>query len=237
MRLNVVYLTLRRLEKSASLNEYIWKNLSPYVSGMDVLEIGAGAGVYTEFLLKAKKNVTSIDIVPKLINALQKKFKPMYPQFETIALDVSGQNTAEKIKKRFDSIICLNVLEHIKDDQMALFNMAKLLKHNGKVILLLPAFKFLYGSLDKNAGHYRRYSYRDIKSKLEKTGFKTEKHFYLHFLGFFGWLVRSRVTGDSALRRGDIKLYEKLMPFFKFMDKITFRLMGQSLIVIARAKG
>ena len=234
MKLNVGYLTLRRIERLARLNSYIWENIAPYVAGKDVLEIGSGVGVYTDFLLKAGKNVVSIDAEPHVIKVLTRKYKAAYPSFEAYAMGAEDKALAENIGRRFDSIICLNVLEHVLDDRAALANMSKLLRPDGTLVLLVPAIKFLFGTLDINLEHHRRYSFSEIKEKLRDSGFKVEKHFYIHFAGIFGWFLRSRIIKSGVLNKNDLKIYDSLIPLFRFIDRLVLKRIGQTMIIIAK---
>ncbi|MFH1790459.1 MAG: class I SAM-dependent methyltransferase [Candidatus Omnitrophota bacterium] len=233
MRAHIGYLTLLRIEKLGRLNRYIWETLKAHIVGDDVLEIGSGIGVYTDFLLGQDRRVTSIDIEPRAIKALNKRYGENNPRFTPILADAADNTLAEKIGKTFDSIICLNVLEHIEDDKTALANMSKLLRRDGKLVLLVPAYKFLYGTLDKNLAHYRRYSFREIREKLSEAGLRVEKHFHIHVAGIIGWFINSRVRKAPLLSKRDLKLYNSLLPLFRVLDRIFCGKVGQSMIIVA----
>lgn len=236
MKLNIGYLTLRRMEPLKNINAYLYSEISRYISGEDLLEVGSGIGTYTESFLKAAKFVTSMDVVPQMKEILHKRFGGGHPSFGFIAGDISDDMIVGKLNKKFDTIICLNVLEHVKYDEKALSNMRRLLKTNGRLILQVPALRFLYGTLDENLGHYRRYTFREIKDKMRDNGFAIEKHFYLYFVGIFGWYIRSHITKNVAIGKRDLKIFNALTFLFKLIDRIIFRSIGQSLIVIGNAE-
>lgn len=236
MKFNIGYLTLRRIGPLKNINGYLLGEIFPYISGEDILEIGSGIGTYTESFLKAGKNVTSIDTIPQINEMLRKRFGHRYPTFGFITGDISDDTIVGRINKKFDTIVCLNVLEHVRDDEKAMSNMRRLIKADGRLILQVPALKFLYGTLDKNLGHYRRYTLREIKDKMRDNGFSVDKHFYLYFAGIFGWYIRSHITKNVALGKQDLKVFNALLFLFKLIDRITFKSIGQSLIVIGTAK-
>jgi SAM-dependent methyltransferase len=97
----------------------------------------------------------------------------------------------------FDSAVMSEVIEHIRDDKLALRNAFSLLKPNGVLIVTAPAFMFLYGEYDRNVGHQRRYTSQSLTRKLRSTGFVVEFTRYWNVPGVFGWLLTSKLLGSS----------------------------------------
>ena len=93
----------------------------------------------------------------------------------------------------FDTVVCLNVLEHVKDDLRALSFMRTVLEPGGRLVLQVPAFQFLYGSVDRAIGHYRRYTRRDLALKMRQAGFEVEDSFYMNVIGMAGWFWNNRI--------------------------------------------
>ena len=108
-----------------------------------------------------------------------------------------------------------------------------ILAAHGKVIILVPANKGLYSTFDKNLGHFRRYSKKELKKKIENSGFKVRKIIYFNSAGAVGWYLRLKIGNAKNLVEGDTKAFNYLLPIFKIVDKHIIRnRFGLSLIVI-----
>ena len=220
---------LEIMSKATNYNKWIFNNIKPYI-GKEILEIGGGIGNMTRFFIN-QKLVVSTDIAEYNINKLKTNFKNR-KNFFPVKTDISQTTTSLK-KFSFDTIICINVLEHIKNDFDALRNMHSVLNKKGKLILVVPAFSFLYGTIDKADNHYRRYNKKTTLKKIKKAGFKIVKYFYMNIPGFFGWYYHNRMIEAKLHPEEDISFFDKLVPFFAFFEKIFKPSFGLSLIIIA----
>ena len=131
----------------------------------------------------------------------------------------------------FDTIVCLNVLEHIDDDVASLDSMFRLLQPAGRLVLLVPAFPALYGTLDRALGHYRRYTRNLLRERYSGAGFVMRHLEYFNMAGMPGWWVTGRVLRRELIPSGSLALYDMLVPLFRLERIIPFRV-GQSLIAI-----
>ena len=132
-----------------------------------------------------------------------------------------------------DSILCSNVLEHIEDDHAALRNMHAALKPEGRLVLVVPAGRWLYGSLDKVLGHCRRYTESAITDQLRAEGFEVEKAFSMNKPGVLGWWLNGKVLRKKTLGKLQMKVFNTLVPVFKLVDPLL-PWTGLSLVVVAR---
>jgi SAM-dependent methyltransferase len=98
----------------------------------------------------------------------------------------------------FDTIVLINVLEHIENDVDALSALSRHLKPNGHLVIYVPAFWLLYSRFDNSIGHYRRYSRRELISVATAAGYKDIKSHYVNSLGAIGWLLICRILKKSA---------------------------------------
>ena len=105
---------------------------------------------------------------------------------------------------------------------------------SGNLILLVPYARFLYGTLDKNLGHFRRYSREEIVKKLEKAGFSVGKVFYMNFLAMFGWFVAGKILRKEKIDTGDMGMYDTFFPLIKAFEKIARPFIGLSIVCIAK---
>lgn len=182
-------------------NQWLFSIISHFVHG-DILEIGAGIGTFT-LPLTHLGNVTTVDNNPDCVARARELLK------KTADVGFGDIETGKYFfgKRRFDSIVCLNVLEHIKDDVAALANMYALLKPQGRLILLVPSHKFLYGALDERYGHWRRYSKKPLAENLKDVGFIIQGMRYLNWFGALGWFVNGRILGRNTLPGGPLSIF------------------------------
>jgi hypothetical protein len=131
-----------------------------------------------------------------------------------------------------DSCVCLNVLEHVGDDAKALRGMASIVAAGGVIVLLVPAFPALYGPIDRNLGHYRRYTRDSIARLAAAVGLCVKKAHYMNWAGFLGWWVNSRVVKRQAQSEKQIETFDRLVPALSWMEGIAHPPFGQSLFVV-----
>ena len=186
------------------------------------------------FLNKEQEIFITTDIDMEHIKLINKKLKPN-PNFKAFLYDIS-KDYKKLSKYKFDTIICINILEHVKNDRKMLNNFSKLLDTNGKLILFAPAIKSLYGSIDKADGHFRRYSKKELVAKLKESGFIIKKLFYFNFIGIFGWYLHSKILRLNIHRDKDLSMFNKIIPFISFIEKIIPPPIGLSLVSICGKK-
>jgi ubiquinone/menaquinone biosynthesis C-methylase UbiE len=223
---------LESMSNANNYNRWIYRNIKPYL-GHKILEIGGGVGNMTRFFLK-KKLVVSTDVTKYNINTLSKRYR-LNRNFCAIMNDISVSGK-ELSGFSFDTIVCINVLEHIKDDLSALKNMNKLLEQNGHLILMVPAMRSIYGTVDKSDHHFRRYDKKPTIALVKKAGFSVSKSFFMNIPGFFGWYYHGRIKRLKLHPRGDISAFDRLVPVFEFFEKIFKPPFGLSLIIIAKKR-
>jgi SAM-dependent methyltransferase len=210
-----------------------WKNyfsdkLVDSIQG-DVLEVGAGNGINSRFLTKKPGHITSYTCLEpdeKLVLEIEGNIAGIPVQKKTIINGTIRSVSAEK----FDTIIYIDVLEHIEESQKEVLMAKQLLKPNGRLIILVPAYNFLYNNFDKKIGHYRRYNKKmllgDINGELS-----TVSLFYLDAVGFFAALMNKLILKKELPSYANIKLWDNFMiPASKLIDVVSFKSFGKSLI-------
>jgi glycosyltransferase involved in cell wall biosynthesis len=223
------YRILQRMQKVSRYNRWMWEQLEPHV-GRRVLEVGSGVGNMTRFLLR-RERVIATDLDAKYLQVLHHLFDA-YPHVTVGRYDLNG-GPPPGDGERIDTVLCLNVLEHVVDDEQALRGVRELLEPGGRLVLLVPALGALYGSLDRALEHQRRYERPELLEKLGRAGFDVEKSWFFNLLGVPGWYVNSRVLGRTHFPPVQLTLYDRLVPLFRLESR--FRLpVGMSLIAIAR---
>lgn len=217
---------LALMQNTSRYHRWIYNNIKGFLS-REILEVGGGLGSMTKFLVGHSRNVTSTDIDKKYVNDLNKRFK-YFKDFKAIQKDIS---ITTRDFGKFNTCLFINVLEHIADDEQALENAYKLLDTGGSVVLVCPAHKWLFGPVDKVDGHYRRYSKKELKEKLESSGFKVKKLKYMNFPGMVGWFYHNKILKLEVHKAGDLKLFNKLTPLFEFVEKFI-PIIGLSIIAV-----
>ncbi len=201
--------------------------------GRRVVEIGCGLGNFTEKLLD-RDLVVALDIEPDCIERLQRRY-PRQQNLHTFVGDTGSDLFSGLARFRPDSCLCVNVLEHIEDDADALVRMASILEPRGVIVLWVPAFPALYGAVDRNLGHYRRYWRADIARLAFLAGLDLQKVHYANLAGFFAWWFNSHILRRSALSQMQIDVFDRLVaPVFSRLEQSTPPPFGQSLFAVLR---
>jgi len=219
---------LARLNRAPRFTKWMADTIRPYV-GERVLEIGAGIGNLTTNLVPRTEYYAS-DINEHYLDRLN-NLKLTRPYLEVGYTDASAGETYPKAE--FDTVICLNVVEHLEDDVKALRNICGSLEKEGRAIVLVPSGPGLYGTLDKVLGHYRRYTRDQLVEACARAGFRVEKVLKFNRIGSPGWWWNGKVLKKTTFGFWQIKLLNTLIPFVRPIDRFL-PLPHLSWIVILR---
>ena len=222
--------TLEQLSGAVRYNRWMFERLRPWI-GRSVLEIGSGIGNLSAFLVDRDRLVLT-DTREEYLSRLRERFSGQ-ANISVARLYLPDDDRAVA-GQRFDTIICLNVLEHIDDDISALHAIRRLLAPSGRLVLLVPALPALYGTIDRALGHHRRYKRGGLAELLAATGFKPAHIEYFNIAGIPGWWFAGRILRRELIPGGSLKLYDALVPLFRLERFIPWRV-GQSLIAIGEA--
>ena len=227
--------TLERMAAAPRFNRWMFERLRPWV-GRRVLEIGAGIGNMSAFLVDEAgvDRLVLTDTEPYYLGRLRERFAGR-PQVAVAELRLPGRDP-RLAAERLDTVVCLNVLEHIEQDGAALRAMRDLLQPAGRLLLLVPSLRALYGSLDEALGHFRRYVPDELQAKLQVAGFRVRHLEYFNLAGVPGWWLTGRVLRRRLIPAGALRWYEALVPLFRLERFLPWRI-GQSLIAIGEVAG
>jgi len=218
----------RILEHASTLKQYnrwLVSLFRPYLKGR-VLEVGAGLGGLSKML--PKKNLTLSDYNPTYLEHLKKDIG-----VDTLHLNIE-KNAPGQYLGFFDAILSSNVFEHIKNDDLALANCFKLLSDGGYLLLFVPAGPEILGSLDRDMGHFRRYTLSEVKSKVCKAGYKIVEIRYANFLGYFAWWGRGLFLRQSPADGVLAKIFDFFVAPFLYLEKYVNPPFGQSIFLVAQ---
>jgi 2-polyprenyl-3-methyl-5-hydroxy-6-metoxy-1,4-benzoquinol methylase len=239
MRMNEEYsghTNLELVSKNHRFNNWMYKEISAGLNG-DVLEIGSGIGTYSEMLIRDKdpsSHIMLTDIDPSYIRRLANNFCSN-DSVSVSKLDLSRKEDYEKIGyERFDSILALNVLEHVENDVFVLQQLYRMLKGGGTVVLLVPCHKFLYNVIDKSVGHFRRYAKKELEYKVSKTQFIMQRIIYFNVLGIVGWYLNGSLAKNPQINSTASRIFDLLVPISCYVERLTGKRLGLSIICYLR---
>jgi glycosyltransferase involved in cell wall biosynthesis len=221
---------LVRLESARKFNLWMGKVLRPFV-GDRVLEIGAGIGNLSNQFIPRDLYVAS-DINPHYLHYLH-SYSHGKPYLHVLNIDAGNPDHFAGLQGQFDTVLMINVLEHVPDEQAALQNVWSALSPGGRAVILVPADPSLYGSLDEVLGHRERYSAAGLRASLEKTGFRVEKIFDFNRCSVPGWWLNAKVMRKTTFSRVQLKILNTAVPLLKRIDRV-WPWQGLSLIAIAQ---
>jgi glycosyltransferase involved in cell wall biosynthesis len=221
---------LHRLSSTHRFNRWMADTIMPWV-GDNVLEIGAGMGNLTKKMLPRSSYLAS-DIDPLYLDYLNNAFT--YNQrVQVTKVDVTNPADFASFAGKFDTVICLNVIEHVEPDMLAMKNIYEVLRPGGRACILVPRAPRLYGKLDEVLGHVRRYTASDLTDKLEQTGFTIEQVFTFNRVAVPVWWYNGRILKRKTFGKLQLKIYDSFVWLWRYLDRI-FPWGGISLIAIAR---
>lgn len=220
--------TLDNLDGARNYAGWIFELIEPHL-GDEVLEVGAGHGTFTEMLARKAKRVVACDLSERCADRLRERFSGD----EHVEV-LHGSIDSAATYGPFDSVVLINVLEHIEDDDGALRDARSLLKRGGRLILWVPAFSFLYSDFDRRIGHHRRYRRTGLRTQLADAGYEVQAVSYVNAVGAVAWLVVARFLRRTPTDGAPVRVFDKyFIPVLKRLERRWCPPFGQSVLAIA----
>lgn len=222
---------LSSLSKAHRFNKWMAESvIRPYI-GARVLEIGSGIGNIAVQLMPRDRYVTS-DFDDLHLDVL-KSMALRRPNVEARRIDAQDPQHFKDLHNQFDSVVCINVLEHIPDSHAALRNIYDALEPGGRVVVLVPQGQWLYSPMDRAVEHVKRYSKKELAEALAQTGFEVEHMLNFNRIGIIGWTLNSKILRRSKMAKYQLKMYDSLVWLWRRIDWLL-PWHGLSLIGVAR---
>lgn len=209
--------------------------------GRRVWDAGAGVGHVTELLRARAELVLATEFTERNLEALRVRFKGV-SGVEVEFCDLTSPEALLLRERHLDTIVTLDVLEHLEDDRAALARYHEILEPGGALLIKVPAHPFLYGTVDEASLHFRRYGKRELREKLESAGFYVERLTHMNMaatLPYFlkGRVLKKRSNFSGTIDQGKVGLYNRLMPWLERMERVLPTPFGLSLVAVGRKSG
>jgi SAM-dependent methyltransferase len=209
---------LDALAGARRFNRWMAGIIEPYI-GKRVLEAGAGIGNLTRILSPRRQRYIAADIDTEYLARLHARFQHR-PKMEVLRCDLSNPADFEALAGAVDSVVCLNVLEHVQDEMAALRNIYTALQPGGRAIVLVPCGPEIFGSLDTALGHFRRYSRQELQQKMEQAGFRVERILDFNRVSRPAWYVTGRLLKRKTISRLQLYFFDRLVWLWRRIDHL-----------------
>lgn len=225
--------TLELLAEAPRYNRWQFDLVAPYL-GRRILEVGAGIGNMSEQFLEVKPELlVATDTDPFYRERLAERFASR-PEVAVETLSMPDLSAGSRFARyRLDTVIATNVVEHIEDDLGTVITMRNLLVSGGRAIILVPALQSIYGELDRELGHYRRYGPARLRTLMERGGLRVEQLRWFNRVGVLGWWFNGRIRRVKRIPLDQLRTFDRLVPMLR-LERFLPLPFGQSLIAVGR---
>jgi glycosyltransferase involved in cell wall biosynthesis len=204
------------LSGARHFNKWMADTIRPYV-GKRVLEIGAGIGNLTRQLVARRELYVVGDIDEEHLARLKTRFHHR-SNLRVCTCDLTKPEDFAGFGETMDSVVCLNVLEHVEDDLQGLRNIHSVLRPGGRAIILVPYGQDIFGTLDVALGHYRRYKHSELQERMERNGFQVDRILEFNRISRPGWYVTGRILKRTTLSPFQLKIFDRLVWLWRRID-------------------
>ena len=224
---------LETMQEARRYAAHVFGMFRPYI-GRRVLEVGAGIGTMT---LKLADVADSVFAIEPNLNCAERAREAIgtNPKISMHVAHLEECDAEELRRHQFDTVFCVNVLEHIEDDVAALRAFKDVIVRGGHVLIYVPAIQAAYGPLDAELGHHRRYSKATLARTFGDAGLPLDLLRYSNPIGLLGWMFNSHIAKSTTHSATQVKLYEALVaPWALPLERLIPPPIGLSLVAVGR---
>ncbi len=222
---------LNNLTGTPQYLSWLARVLRPHL-GDTVLELGAGIGNIAGRLMGRRLQYVAAERDPLYLHSLNNRFLRT-PNVSVLKLDPEEPRDFDTAGGPFDTVLCVNVLEYVKDPAAVIDSASRVLKPGGSIIVLAPQGQSLYGTLDKTLGHLRRFTRPELLALLEQHGFRASKIYQLNKIGMPAWGLYGKVLHRKQISKVMLKAFDKTVWFWRRVDGLLpWR--GLSLVIVGQ---
>jgi SAM-dependent methyltransferase len=233
MKTTYVGTDLEAMSFAENYHRWILHELRPYL-GKTIVEVGAGTGSFSELLLACGPESLMLVEPSQMVDKLRENLAPFAKRATVRVFDATFRELADEIASaKPDSIIYVNVLEHIEDDAAELAAVFDALPRGGRILIFVPAHPFLYGAFDRSVGHFRRYRRAELMRTCRAAGFEILVSKYFDLLGVAPWWIKYRLLRSEKLEPRAVELYDRwAVPVTRALEGILTPPTGKNLLLI-----
>lgn len=208
---------LEAFSEAASFNRWMADTVRPYV-GESVLEIGAGIGNLTRQLIGRRKRYIATDVDSEHLARLSAGLWHR-PQLEVRMCDLARPADFDSLEAAADTVICLNVLEHVAEADAGAANLYRAVAPGGRAIVLVPQGQWAYGEIDRALGHVQRYSKEQLRQRMQHAGFEVERILEFNRISLPGWYLNGRLLARPTISVFQLRLFNRLVWLWRRLDR------------------
>jgi len=226
-----------RLARLGNYHGWILRNFEG-AFGRRIWDAGAGIGLVTAQLAERAEFVLATEFTPRNLEELTRRLEAV-PNVRVAACDLSGDAALAFGDYDLDTVISLDVIEHLEDDAHALRTFRKVLRPGGRALIKVPAHPFLFGAMDEASLHHRRYRRAELSRKLREAGFAVERVAYMNLLATVPYFVKSRVLRrrtnfSNSIDPDRLGWIDRLIPWLERIERVVPPPFGLSLVAVGR---
>ena len=222
---------LETIQEARRYGDHVFNLFRPHI-GRRVLEVGCGIGTMSRKLAEIADVIVGIEPNASCVERVEAVMRHD-PKFSLRTCLLEDCDPAELATHRFDTVFCVNVLEHIEDDVAALETFRDAIVVGGRVLIFVPAFQAAYGPLDAELGHYRRYSRRTLARVFAGAGLELTMLRYTNPIGLIGWMYNAHISKARVHSVSQVKLFERLVAWWALpLERLITPPVGLSLMAV-----
>ena len=228
---------LEAMSEASNYHRWILQIFAPYL-GRHLVEVGAGLGSFSELIVThhACETLSLVEPSGEMYQQLDARARrmPTMPRVRVYHANFPEAAALITAQQSPDSIIYVNVLEHIEDDRAELDAMYRALSDHGRVFLFVPALAWLYGAFDERVGHLRRYAKDELEEKVRRAGFQLIVSAYFDLIGVAPWWIKYRLLKSATLEPAGVRFYDRyIVPAARRFESVIKPPIGKNVIMVA----
>ena len=234
MSVSYVGTDLEAMSFAVRYHRWILDEFRPFL-GRRLVEVGAGTGDFSQLLADTRPDLLILVEPSQMVDKLNVRVSSLAKSEQPVVVSSSFRDASNSIRQQKpDSVIYVNVLEHIDDDVAELESVFQCLPPGGRLFIFVPAHPWLYGPFDAAVGHYRRYSRTDLEEKCASTGFKIIKSINFDLFGIAPWWLKYRVFRSNSLGARSVEYYDRfVVPISRAIETRVNVPIGKNVLLIA----
>ncbi len=227
---------LEAMTFAVNYHRWILSIFKPYL-GTRIVEVGAGTGSFSELLLEHPlQSLSLVEPSTAMYQQLCGRIEKANPSARVRTYNAVFEKVADQIRasEQPDSIIYVNVLEHIADDVHELSIVNQTLDPGGRLLIFVPALRWLHGSFDRQINHFRRYTRLELEQKCFAAGFRVISSRYFDLFGVLPWFVKYRLLQSKNMEPGALRFYDRrVVPIARSVESRMTPPLGKNVLLVA----